>query len=84
MFNIIQFIEKKLDAIGVFNTNSNIVPLVLNSIWILICNPYSRNETSNVSPKQVTSKQDIADFSHNRIMPRHYLFERLPKRHLLT
>jgi len=36
------------------DTSLNILPLVLNSNWTLICNPYSQNETSNVSPKQVT------------------------------
>jgi hypothetical protein len=59
------------------NVQSNILPLVLNSNWTLICNPYSRNETSNVSSKQVTCEQDITELGHNRIMPRHYLFERL-------
>jgi hypothetical protein len=60
MLNIIQFIEKQLNAIGVLDTSFNILPLVLNSNWTLICNPYSKNESSNVSLKQVTYEQDIS------------------------
>jgi hypothetical protein len=59
MLNIIQFTEKQLIAIEVLDTSSNILPLVLNSNWTLICNIYSRNETSYVSPKQITCEQDI-------------------------
>jgi hypothetical protein len=59
MFNIIHTYNSNINAIGVLDTNPNILPLVLNSNWTLICNPYSRNEISNVSPKQVTCEQDI-------------------------
>jgi hypothetical protein len=53
---------------------------VLNFNWTLICNPYPQNETSNVSPKQVTCEQDIAKLSHTRIMRSYYLSGKLSLR----
>jgi hypothetical protein len=84
MFNIIQFIENQLNAIGVLDTSSNILPLVLNSNETLICNLYSLNETSNVSLKQVTCEQDITELRHNRIMSCLYLLERFSLRDIFS
>lgn len=59
MFNIIQLLKSNINAIRVLDTSSSILPLVLNSNWTRICNPYTQKETSNNSPKQVTCEQDI-------------------------
>jgi hypothetical protein len=83
MFNVIQIQQKLLNAIRVLDTSSNILPLVINSNWTLICNLYSWNETSNVSSKQATCEQDITE-SHNRIMPRNYLLGRLSLRDIFS